>query len=342
MVVSQEAQKQLLNGVLEGTKQYVLLEGNCLHTLSLIPTESVQCVFTSPPYFGLRSYGTEPQLWGGDPDCSHEWETTKPRRTRSEKDVKNPNTIQNANKGANCNLVEAKLCVKCRGWLGELGGEPTPEMFIENLVTIFDQVRRVLKEDGVAFVNLGDTYFKQETWNRNIFLKDTDLCLVPQQFAVAMRNNGWYVRDEIIWDKRNMTMPESVTSRCTRAHETIWHFSKSRHYYWDDKAIRDYVENGEPGGHNKRNVWTVKPSKFDGEHYAGYPMELPETGIKVASKPGDIILDPFSGAGTTGIAAFKNNRRYIGCELNPEYIALTEKRFLGGGAPLLELLDEFM
>lgn len=325
--------------VIEGAKQYTLLQGNALDTLKQIPNNTVQCCITSPPYWGLRNYGTEPQLWGGNIYCAHEWITTKPRRTRSEKDVKNPNTIQNANKGANCNLIEAKACQKCHGWLGELGGEPYAEQFVRNLMMIFEEVQRVLRDDGVAFVNLGDSYFKRESWNKASYLKDTDLCLIPQRFAIAMQDAGWYVRDEVIWDKRNMCMPESVGTRCTRAHETIWHFSKSRHYYWDAKSIRDYVEDGSPEGANKRNVWTVKPTKFDGEHYAGYPMELPEFCLKLATKKGDIVLDPFSGAGTTGIAAFKNGRKYIGCELNAEYIAITESRFKGGDAPLLELLD---
>lgn len=325
--------------VIDGTRQHAILAGNALDTLKQIPDDTIQCCVTSPPYWGLRNYGTEPQFWGGKTWCEHEWATTKPRRTRSEKDVKNPTTIQNANKGANCNLIESKTCIKCEGWLGELGGEPTPEMFVRNLTWIFDEIKRVLRPDGVVFVNLGDSYFKKEGWNKHPYLKDTDLCLVPQRFAIAMQERGWYVRDEVVWDKRNMCMPESVSSRCTRAHELVWQFSKSRHYYWNDMGVRDHVEGGEPEGANKRNVWTVKPTKFDGEHYAGYPVELPELCIKFASKVSDIILDPFSGAGTTGIAAFKNGRRYIGCELNPEYIELTENRFNGGKDSLLGLLD---
>lgn len=270
--------------VIEGKTDYVILQGHALESLKQLPSDLVQCVVTSPPYFGLRSYGTDPQLWGGDPNCEHTWVETAPRRLRTEKDVKNPNTIQNANKGANCALKPTRACTICDTWEGELGHEPTPEQFVKNLVSIFKEVKRVLRPDGVCLVNLADTYWAGKTKaSKHATIKPLDLCMVPQRFAIAMQEDGWYVRSEIIWDKRNMCMPESVNTRCTRAHEQIWQFTKSPDYFWDDFAIRDYVDGGDPFGANKRDVWTLKPTKFDGEHYAGYPIQLPEFGIKVGS-----------------------------------------------------------
>jgi DNA modification methylase len=257
-----------LKALLKGTDSHAVLHGNCLELLRDMPPNIVQTVITSPPYFGLRNYGTNPQIWGGKPDCDHKWVTTLPRRLRSEKDVKNPDTIQNANKGANCALPTTRACETCGAWEGELGLEPTPELFIEHLCEILDEVKRVLREDGTVWLNIADTYWagkgqsgqqsadeqearakNGETLNRghhNIAgkhatrpqdgrhptIKPKDLCLVPQRLAIALQERGWYLRMEVIWSKKNC-MPESMEDRCTRSHEQIWVLSKNRDYYYD-------------------------------------------------------------------------------------------------------------
>ena len=373
-------------------KDYVILEGHVLHTLKQIPDEFVQCVVTSPPYFGARNYGTEWQLWGGDNDCHHEWMKTPPRRQRDPKDVKNPETIQNSNKGANCALPETKTCLKCGGWFGELGLEPTANLFVKHLCSIFNEVRRVLRKDGVCWVNIGDSYSsgnrktqvpptikeKLETFKvRPPILSDVkekELIGIPWRFAFAMQDAGWYIRSEICWAKTNC-QPESVKDRPTRSWEYVFMFTKSAHYYYDQDAIRephsevslerikhpfhlnDNVDgrainspyNGDmsrfchPLGANKRNVWIMPASEGinidDSHHYASFPKELPTTCIKASTKPGNIVLDPFSGSGTTGLVALQLGRCYIGCELLPEYIELSKKR-IEGKEPLFQIMRE--
>jgi DNA modification methylase len=316
---------ELIEELLSGKRRYSLLQGNSLSLLKTLPDKIVQSVVTSPPYWGLRSYGTEPQLWGGDKDCEHQWLETMPRRLRTENDVKNPNSIQKGNTGSNHALHATKSCKLCKCWLGELGHEPFPEQFVDNLVEIFGEVRRVLRNDGVCWVNMGDSYHantRQKPSNGAIsrsgelplHYRGKNLALVPQRLAIALQADGWFVRSEVIFHKKS-AMPESVYDRPTRAHEQIWMLTKEPYYYYDADAIREphsevslkrikkplqlsaYVEgravntNGSesmerfchPAGANKRDVWTLAPSQFEGEHYAGFPISLPELCIKAST-----------------------------------------------------------
>ena len=298
-----------------------IIIGNNLDTLKQLPDQSVQTCVTSPPYWGLRDYGAD----------------------------------------------------------GQLGQEQTPSNFIENLCKVFDEVWRVMKDDGTLWVNLGDSYFNAQNNNRNglnsslggdvrgggeyktqkrnpgeLSIKPKDLVGIPWRFAFAMQDRGWYLRQDIIWHKPN-PMPESVTDRCTKAHEYIFLLTKKPKYYFDNQAIKedattepvardkhsegyqaDYPKGdrfsagervyGADGKRNKRDVWSVTVKPYKEAHFATYPPDLIEPCILAGSREGDLVLDPFSGSGTTGEVAIKNNRNYIGLELNPEYAAISERR----------------
>lgn len=287
--------------------------------LSQLEDESVQCCVTSPPYFSLRDYGMP----------------------------------------------------------GQIGLENTPDEFVAKLVAVFREVRRVLSKDGVLFVNLGDSYAGHNLpgWrpgneeknkgasNKNgvgyvAGMKPKDLIGIPWMTAFALRADGWYLRQEIIWAKPN-PMPESVKDRCTKSHEHIFLLSKSARYYYDIDAIKEPSDpangrdtstarrNPPPGSspdrgfvngrrfsdRNKRSVWTISTQPYTEAHFATFPQELPETCIKAGSRIGDTILDPFGGAGTTGLVGDKLGRNAVLIELNPEYAAMAEKRIFTS-APL--------
>jgi DNA modification methylase len=224
----------------------------------------------------------------------------------------------------------------------QLGVEKTPEKFVENLCKVFDEVYRVLANDGTLWVNLGDSY------------NNKSLAGIPWRFAFALQERGWYLRQDIIWSKPN-PMPESVTDRCTKSHEYIFLLTKNAKYYFDNEAIKepsvtvDDKRNGN-GRHtyegkraendglvqqsfvtinetkNKRSVWTVTTRAYKGAHFAVYPTELITPCVLAGSRVGDTVLDPFSGSGTTGEVALLNGRNYIGVELNLEYARLSEQR----------------
>jgi site-specific DNA-methyltransferase (adenine-specific) len=224
---------------------------------------------------------------------------------------------------------------------GQLGLEPTPQEFVENLCQVFDEVWRVLADDGTLWVNLGDSYANKS------------LAGVPWRFAFAMQDRGWYLRQDIIWAKPN-PMPESVTDRCTKSHEYIFLFSKQPKYFFDNEGIKEpsvYTDARHGTGRhtydgkraendgllqqsfvtitdtrNKRSVWTVNVKGYKEAHFATYPTELITPCILAGSSEGDTVLDPFSGSGTTGEVAMTHGRNYVGIELNPEYAALSEKR----------------
>jgi DNA modification methylase len=303
--------------------------GDVIEVLKSLPSETVHCCVTSPPYFGLRDYGVN----------------------------------------------------------GQIGLEETPEEYVERLVSVFREVRRVLRVDGTLWVNIGDSYAGSgkgrnrdgthrivggiQGANRGTMMghlrktqggpgvKPKDLIGIPWMLAFALRADGWYLRSEIIWHKPN-PMPESVTDRPTKAHEQMFLLSKSQHYYYDAAAIREpnqtkphclgaskqavqfgAIRNSgsdaalrQPsrvwapaGGRNKRSVWTITPKPFKDAHFATFPPELPETCLLAGSAEGGVVLDPFSGAATTGIVAVKNGRSYQGVELNPEYVKISERRF---------------
>lgn len=287
--------------------------GDCLETLQRMPDGIVNTCVTSPPYFGLRDYGHE----------------------------------------------------------GQIGLEATPDAFITKLVGVFREVRRVLRDDGTLWVNIGDSYCgtgSKGDWvdpknpnGRNgqsvsktqklHGYKSKDLIGIPWMLAFALRADGWYLRQDIIWHKPN-PMPESVQDRCTKAHEYIFLMSKSQKYFYDNEAIKDPVKqdwgtrdrtdgkyHNEGSGFqphsgleksyetaNKRSVWNVATKPYKGAHFATFPTELIEPCIIAGAPVGGVVLDPFFGSGTTGQVSQALGRKYIGCELNTAYKPLQDRR----------------
>lgn len=310
-----------------------IINADVFEGLAMLEDESVQCCVTSPPYWGLRDYGVD----------------------------------------------------------GQIGLEPTPEAFVEKMVVVFREVKRVLRGDGVLFLNLGDSYAagkmgrddEDEASLRRRFenfgtgrpkagrkgangsarkapagYKPKDLVGIPWMTAFALRADGWYLRQEIIWNKSN-PMPESVKDRCTKSHEHIFLLSKSSRYFFNESEIRESADpmnwrdsatsrrNAPPGQstdsgfqngrkyetRNKRSVWSIATQPYSDAHFATFPQELPETCIKAGSRIGDTVLDPFGGAGTSGLVADKLGRNAVLIELNPEYAAMAERR-IHSSAPL--------
>lgn len=273
-----------------------ILNGDADDLLTDLPTASVDCIVTSPPYYSQRDYDTDAQI----------------------------------------------------------GTEKTPEQYIERLVAIFSEARRVLKETGTFWINLGDKY------------QDGRLLGMPWRVAIALQESGWILRNDVIWRKPN-AMPHSAKNRLTTDHEYIFFFTKKpSSYYYDQDSIREehitfsdrsqmkggrnhFGKNGgtpekgknggnsnlhdgrwdqafHPLGRNKRTVWDVPLSKFRGAHFAVFPEKLIEPCILAGCPPNGIVLDPFFGAGTTGVVANKLGRSYLGIELNPEYVKIAETR----------------
>lgn len=276
-----------------------ILIGDCREQMRTLADGSVQTCVTSPPYFGLRDYGHD----------------------------------------------------------GQLGLEPTPDEFVAAMVEVFREVHRVLTDDGTLWLNLGDSYGSSK-----------QLIGIPWRVAFALQADGWYLRQDIIWHKPN-PMPESVRDRCTKAHEYIFMMSKSPKYHFDAEAVKEPVAEsttarlaqptlhkqagssrvpGKTNGNmkavgngetrNRRSVWTVTTKPFKGAHFATFPPDLIEPCILAGSRPGDVVLDPFGGSGTTAGVALKHGRRAVLCELNPEYAALVPNRIasiVGEGWDLL-------
>ena len=304
-----------------------ILYGDCRNTIPTIH-ERVQMCVTSPPYYGLRDYGGESS---------------------------------------------------------QIGQEQTPEEYIEELVKVFREVKNVLADDGTLWLNIGDSYYnyrpgkgqsypkqtvsktKQDLpdkcnkrGNKLQGLKEKDLIGIPWLLAFALRKDGWYLRQDIIWHKPN-PMPESVKDRCTKSHEYIFLLSKSKNYYYDNEAIKEPAKdwgtrdrtNGKYHNKgtglqphtglsksyptkNKRSVWTVTSKPYKEAHFATYPPDLIEPCIKAGSKKGDIILDPFMGSGTTAMVSKQLDRHFIGCELHDSY-----KTLINGRLPNTALSDLF-
>ncbi len=219
---------------------------------------------------------------------------------------------------------------------GQIGmDEPLPA-FLKALVGIFAEVRRVLGDDGTVWVNIGDSYTSgNRGWRapdrKNPAramrsrpatpegLKDKDLIGVPWRFALAMQEAGWWLRSDIIWSKPNC-QPESVRDRPTRSHEHIFLFTKSERYHYDVDAVRG------PNGRRLRDVWEINTVAYPGAHFATFPPELVRRCVLIGSRENDYVLDPFLGSGTTAVVARENARRFIGCEVNPDYGALVRGR----------------
>lgn len=331
----------------------ITVTGDCRDTMRAWAADGVraQMCVTSPPYFGLRDYGHP----------------------------------------------------------GQLGLEQTPEEYIAAMVEVFRCVRDVLSDDGTLWLNIGDSYAGQRgtqpgrvsgsgavTQGQGIGAgvpggcKPKDLIGIPWLLAFALRADGWYLRQDIIWSKPN-PMPESVTDRCTKAHEYVFLLSKSERYFYDQEAVMEQVaastvarlpqdleqqagsdrvpgktngtmkavvrrsgnlarkpRPGLPGDsrhqagsvpwegmmRNRRSVWTVATRPYKGAHFATFPPALIEPCILAGSRPGDIVLDPFMGSGTTAAVALQHGRQYLGCELNPAYQPLQEARIANAVGPL--------
>lgn len=320
-----------------------ILTGDCRDVLRTLADGSVQCCVTSPPYYGLRDYGVD----------------------------------------------------------GQIGLEQTPDAFVAELVAVFREVRRVLRDDGTLWLNIGDSYAAQRggtampaqtvaggvggkgderahrgmgegrgSAHRNaaaIGLKHKDLIGIPWMLAFALRADGWYLRQDIIWAKPN-PMPESVRDRCTKAHEYLFLLSKSARYYYDAQAIAEPAINAgrvvEYDGtqknceaaqdermrtrvagdrtvgdtRNRRSVWEVATQPFSEAHFATFPPALIEPCILAGCPVGGTVLDPFFGAGTTGLVADRLQRNAIGIELNPQYAEMARRR-IHGDAPLFAEVD---
>lgn len=235
-------------------------------------------------------------------------------------------------------------------WSGELGQESTPQAFVAHLIDVFREARRLLAPNGLLWVNLGDTYAK------GLGIPHKSLVGIPWRFALAMIDDGWILRQDIIWHKPN-PLPESVIDRCTKAHEYVFMFAKSSSYYWDASVMQEdavrppkinsaskklasaYDGTHRPGAHsgltrdhlltgkrNRRSVWTVPVGKLDENHYAAWPRALVMPMILASTRAGDTVLDPFSGSGTTASVASSLGRVGIGIELNPEYVQISQSR----------------
>jgi site-specific DNA-methyltransferase (adenine-specific) len=300
--------------------------GDCIEVLRTLPDESVQCCVTSPPYWGLRDYGHNAQI----------------------------------------------------------GLESTPEAYVGRMVEVFREVRRVLREDGTLWLNLGDSYANKGAKDSSVVggftgeriragakgimdsrpreipdgLKPKDLVGIPWRVAFALQADGWYLRQDIVWHKPN-PMPESVTDRCTKAHEYVFLMAKSQRYYYDAEAISEAgawcgkqlgivrgkkvraesmgrkpsgnevagADATSPDRRNRRSVWTVCTKPYSGAHFAVMPPDLVKPCILAGCPEGGVVLDPFMGSGTVAAVAQDAGRRAIGIELNPEYCKLIAKRF---------------
>jgi site-specific DNA-methyltransferase (adenine-specific) len=222
---------------------------------------------------------------------------------------------------------------------GQIGLEESLNEYIEKLVNIFTEVHRTLRPDGTLWLNIGDTYTSgnrgwrapdKKNSKRAMSirpptpegLKEKDLIGIPWRIALALQNAGWYLRSDIIWNKPNC-QPESVKDRPTKSHEFLFLFSKEKNYFYEQNNVRG------PNNRNLRTVWDINIQPTGYGHLAPYPMALIDPCIKLGTKSGDLILDPFMGSGTTGIVASSLNRRFVGVELNPKYIDVSKKRLKG-------------
>jgi site-specific DNA-methyltransferase (cytosine-N4-specific) len=232
---------------------------------------------------------------------------------------------------------------------GQIGAEDDPEDYIHRLGRIFDEVRRVLRDDGTLWLNMGDSFTsgnrgyrapdKKNPVRAMTYrpktpkgLKPKDLVGIPWRLAFELQKCGWYLRADIIWEKPN-AMPESVKDRPTRSHEYVFLFTKSLHYHYDSATIT------EANGRNKRTVWSIPTESFSEAHFATFPPALVEPCIFAGSEPGDWVLDPFFGSGTVGVVCEQHDRRYVGIEINPSYVQIALKRIRNTQRSYLPMLQ---
>lgn len=275
---------------------FKLITGNALDELRKLPECSVQSVTTSPPYFLLRSYGTHAQIWGGKTACAHDWDDVIPGNARGGSGPRSKAKRASDNKSAyGRNAPRGQFCKTCNAWKGELGLEPDPVLFVEHLVEVFREVRRVLRPDGTLFLNIADTYVgekypKDHPWG----LKQKDLYGIPHRLVEALQKDGWFYRNDNVWSKaggncprchyrleKGSTKPEPVKDRFVRAHEYMFLLAKSKKYYFDDEAVKEPHTNAK-----RRDVFYITSANFKGAHYATMPVELAEIGVKGGTSAG--------------------------------------------------------
>ena len=323
-----------------------LIIGNCLDVLRGMDAESIDVCVTSPPYWGLRDYKSEPVVWGGNPDCVHDWqEHIQPARggVGSHSNVGANKDVEANNRG---HPTTTHYCSRCGAWLGQLGLEPTPSEYIDHLCMIFDEVKRVLKPTGACWVNLGDTY----AVNDQAGIKAKSLVQIPARFATAMIDRGgWIMRNKCIWQKPN-AMPVSCKDRFTVDYEEFFFFTKEPKYYFaqQTEALRcptahtkfSKAKDGNPNatysgreydvsqlnGRNMRTVWSIPTIPSEEDHVAMFPPSLIETPIKACCPPGGVVLDPFCGSGTTLEYCRRHDINGVGIEINPDFKEMINKR----------------
>lgn len=365
-----------------------IIHGDSIEVLSGFPEESIDMVMFSPPYWGLRKYGEYKNIWGGDKKCEHNWDSYEQWLVNSSSGVKG--SKQNTNRGTigtdGKRTITQTFCIKCGAWNGQLGNEPHPNMYINNMVLICKKLKRVLKKNGTMYIVVGDSFFgtgdgvpqtiakgnlrdlPKKSIKRSKFisnwLRSKQLMLIPSRLFIALQNDGWLLRNKIIWAKTN-PMPESVKDRYTTSYEEIGFFTKSRKYYFDMEAVlkplkkssiirakgksegikHGYRVNlkykrlyhkkilaGEVKGRHPRDVWHVTAKSYHGAHFAVYPEELCVDPILASCPKDGIVLDPMCGSGTTCVIAHKLGRRWIGIDLNKDYCDIARKRLESVGA----------
>jgi len=295
-------------------------------------------------------------LWGGDEACEHSWTITPPRRQRDHDDA--GGEISRGNRGASYDATGGRFCSKCSGWFGGLGLEPTPSLYVEHLVMVCREIRRVLRKDGVFWLEIGDTFsthpagltgakrWKASTLSnrdqtgaeqagaidkRNYELKEKDIALIPFRVAIALQDDGWYVRSDIIWDRPN-PMPESVRDRPTRSHSYIFMLTKSPRYFYDAVAVRS--DNAENGGANLRSVWRIPTRGYSGAHFATFPESIPERCILAGTSERGACPEcwaPWKRVVGRG-AAIREWQEASGGDSDGEYYGQAVKNYDGTGA----------
>lgn len=302
---------------------YDIIVGDCRTELEKLPSESVDCVITSPPYYGLRDYGTG-EWEGGDKDCTH----AVGRATRGGDSAGNIGNVGSYKGGGDEAIKIGEPCPHCGAIRvdSQLGLESSISGYIENMVGVFREIKRVLKPTGTVWLNLGDSYVqgRGKATVKNMRLKPKNIMGIPFRVAFALQEDGWILRQDIIWAKPN-PMPESIKDRCTNTHEYIFLLTKSNKYYFDYEAIKEPTIDGE-GLRFKRSVWNNLKRRFKGAHFATFPHDLIEPCVLAGCPENGIILDPFAGSGTTAGVAEVFNRNSIMMELNEEYAKIIPSR----------------
>lgn len=274
--------------------------------LMIEKNKKVQCVITSPPYYAKMVYGSTKQF-GGVLDCEHDWVEIKTSRPNLSGGKTEKQSTNNGSFAVDYNdrNVYSKKCKKCDAWVGELGQEPSVKDYINNLCDIFDKVYGVLKDDGVMFVNISDTYIDKGNQRKGLYL-------VPERLKIEMQNRGWLCRSKIIWHVINK-MPLSLQDRFLDDYEDVIMFVKNPKYKFNQQ-----YEEVDSGKRIKRCVISTRNGASTTSNTASYPTELIEPLILSATDEGDIVMDIFSGAGSTGVACIKLNRNYVGVEINKD------------------------